>query len=119
MQFSISVALTAQEHYWLQQPIVQSAHGILCFAHLVCDLPRRAAISLSPEFQSACSMSKYTVLLRHSACIQVSDKCVKLVKEGWFDQQKEPSGVSTLTNPKVHHAEAAASKQALSIISMT
>ncbi|KAA6426613.1 MAG: NPL4 1-like [Trebouxia sp. A1-2] len=30
----------------------------------------------------------------------VSDQCVKLVKAGWFDVQKEPSGVSTLTNPK-------------------
>jgi len=34
-------------------------------------------------------------------CMQVSDQCVKLVKAGWFDVQKEPSGVSTLTNPKV------------------
>ena len=34
-------------------------------------------------------------------CLQVSDQCVKLVKAGWFDVQKEPSGVSTLTNPKV------------------
>ncbi len=34
-------------------------------------------------------------------CMQVSDQCVKLVKAGWFDIQKEPSGVSTLTNPKV------------------
>jgi len=33
--------------------------------------------------------------------MQVSDQCVKLVKAGWFDVQKEPSGVSTLTNPKV------------------
>ena len=33
--------------------------------------------------------------------MQVSKQCVKLVKEGWFDLQKEPSGVSTLTNPKV------------------
>ncbi len=34
-------------------------------------------------------------------CMQVSDQCVKLVKAGWFDVQKEPSGVSTLTNPSV------------------
>ncbi len=34
-------------------------------------------------------------------CLQVSDQCVKLVKAGWFDVQKEPSGVSTLTNPNV------------------
>lgn len=33
--------------------------------------------------------------------MQVSDQCVKLVKAGWFDQQREPSGVSTLTDPKV------------------
>ena len=33
--------------------------------------------------------------------MQVSKQCVKLVKEGWFDLQKEASGVSTLTNPKV------------------
>lgn len=33
--------------------------------------------------------------------MQVSDQCVKLVKAGWFDQQQEPSGVSTLTDPKV------------------
>ncbi len=33
--------------------------------------------------------------------MQVSDQCVKLVKAGWFDIQKEPSGVSTLTNPNV------------------
>ncbi len=33
--------------------------------------------------------------------MQVSDQCVKLVKASWFDVQKEPSGVSTLTNPKV------------------
>ena len=34
-------------------------------------------------------------------CMQVSDQCVRLVKAGWFDQQQEPSGVSTLTDPKV------------------
>ncbi|DBA78069.1 hypothetical protein WJX79_008629 [Trebouxia sp. C0005] len=36
----------------------------------------------------------------HFEAFQVSDQCVKLVKAGWFDVQKEPSGVSTLTNPK-------------------
>ena len=39
--------------------------------------------------------------------MQVSDQCVKLVKAGWFDQQKEPSGVSTLTDPKVSKLAAA------------
>ena len=33
--------------------------------------------------------------------MQVSDQCVNLVKAGWLDQQQEPSGVSTLTDPKV------------------
>lgn len=33
--------------------------------------------------------------------LQVSDQCARMVKAGWFDQQKEPSGVSTLTDPKV------------------
>jgi hypothetical protein len=32
---------------------------------------------------------------------QVSDQCVKLVREGWFQPQAEPSGVSTMRNPKV------------------
>jgi hypothetical protein len=32
---------------------------------------------------------------------QVSDQCVKLWKDGWFQQQAEPGGTSTLRNPKV------------------
>lgn len=36
----------------------------------------------------------------HFEAFQVSDQCVKLVNDGWFDQQKDPSGVSTLTDPK-------------------
>ncbi len=31
---------------------------------------------------------------------QVSAQCVKLWKEGWFQQQGEPGGTSTLRNPK-------------------
>jgi hypothetical protein len=30
----------------------------------------------------------------------VSDQCVRLVKEGWFQAQAEPAGTSTLRNPK-------------------
>ncbi|KAL3153175.1 hypothetical protein ABBQ38_011927 [Trebouxia sp. C0009 RCD-2024] len=36
----------------------------------------------------------------HFEAFQVSDQCARMVKAGWFDQQKEPSGVSTLTDPK-------------------
>ena len=43
--------------------------------------------------------------------MQVSDQCVKLVKAGWFDVQKEPSGVSTLTNPKVRAQDTSACPQ--------
>ena len=33
---------------------------------------------------------------------QVSDQCVKLWRDGWFqEQQGEPSGASQLRNPKV------------------
>lgn len=32
---------------------------------------------------------------------QVSDQCVKLWREGWFQAQAEPAGTSTLRNPKV------------------
>ena len=31
---------------------------------------------------------------------QVSAQCVRLWKEGWFQQQQEPGGTSTLRNPK-------------------
>lgn len=34
---------------------------------------------------------------------QVSAQCVKLWKDGWFQQQGEPGGTSTLRNPKVRH----------------
>ena len=34
-------------------------------------------------------------------CLQVSDKCVQLVQDGWFNPSAEPSGVSVMTNPKV------------------
>lgn len=37
----------------------------------------------------------------HFEAFQVSDQCVRLWKEGWFQQQDEPSGLSTLRNPKV------------------
>ena len=32
---------------------------------------------------------------------QVSDQAVRLWQEGWFQGSAEPSGVSTLRNPKV------------------
>lgn len=32
---------------------------------------------------------------------QVSRQCVRLWKEGWFQDQEQPSGVTTLRNPKV------------------
>lgn len=45
-----------------------------------------------------------------SPCLQVfqvSDQCVKLWREGWFQAQEEPAGTSTLRNPKVSAAMAA------------
>ncbi|PRW57867.1 NPL4 1 [Chlorella sorokiniana] len=36
----------------------------------------------------------------HFEVFQVSDQCVRLWKEGWFQQQGEPGGTSTLRNPK-------------------
>ena len=33
--------------------------------------------------------------------MQVSDQAVRLWQEGWFQMGAEPSGVSTLRNPKV------------------
>ncbi|KFM24921.1 NPL4-like protein 2 [Auxenochlorella protothecoides] len=36
----------------------------------------------------------------HVEAFQVSRQCVKLWKEGWFQDQTEPSGVTTLRNPK-------------------
>ncbi|GAB4815563.1 hypothetical protein N2152v2_002609 [Parachlorella kessleri] len=36
----------------------------------------------------------------HFEAFQVSDQCVKLNREGWFQPQAEPSGVSMMSNPK-------------------
>ncbi|KAL4446805.1 hypothetical protein ABPG77_008049 [Micractinium sp. CCAP 211/92] len=36
----------------------------------------------------------------HFEVFQVSDQCVKLWREGWFQAQEEPAGTSTLRNPK-------------------
>lgn len=47
--------------------------------------------------------------------MQVSDQCVKLVKAGWFDQQQEPSGVSTLTDPKVSSKHTASKAEHLTL----
>ncbi len=38
------------------------------------------------------------------AVLQVSDQAVRLWQEGWFQTGAEPSGVSTLRNPKVPSA---------------
>jgi hypothetical protein len=37
----------------------------------------------------------------HYEVFQVSDQCVQLWKQGWFQQQEEPGGTSTLRNPQV------------------
>lgn len=36
----------------------------------------------------------------HFEAFQVSDQCVKLWKEGWFQEQSEPSGVTVMRDPK-------------------
>ncbi|KAL4856070.1 NPL4-like protein 1 [Chlorella vulgaris] len=36
----------------------------------------------------------------HYEVFQVSDQCVQLWKQGWFQQQEEPGGTSTLRNPQ-------------------
>lgn len=41
----------------------------------------------------------------HFEAFQVSDQCVRLVKDGWMDHADPQSGVSKLTNPKVTCAQ--------------
>lgn len=36
---------------------------------------------------------------------QVSDQAVRLLRDGWFQQQDQPSGESTLRDPKVRCSE--------------
>ena len=58
---------------------------------------RRARIALGGALKRISAW----LAARALQAFQVSAQCVKLWREGWFQEGAEPSGVSTMRNPKV------------------
>ena len=67
--------------------------------------PLHAALHLSRRVVPCSTHTCYCLTADLCFCLlrvqafAVSDQAVRLVKQGWFQEQAEPSGVSTLRNP--------------------